>query len=342
MMHQLASNVLLHRPKISVRRKLAFALLTCLLALSAVELTWRVCFGWQRDWRETHRPHPTLGWCLLEGWHGKNQWTGGWSRFNAQGIRADEDIAPKKAGERRLLILGDSVAFGAKVATPETFPAQLEQRLQEDGRGWRVLNGGVTAYDPSQEADWLALFGWPLEPDVIAVAFCSNDVNPSRRTSEGLLRSLGGVNQWLADHSLAVHELRRCLWTIEARYAKKAAGSATPLGAETQPALTGWPFVEESYRRIAAAAKERGVPVVLFVFPSLDEANGFQADCSVNHLEPIAKELGWPMVDLGSAFQGAPVATLFLPNDPIHPSADGYARAARLAAANRALCEILP
>ncbi len=330
------------RPELSARRKLLFAIVTCLVAFAAVEIGWRLCFGWSRDWRQTHRPHPTLGWCLLEGWHGKDDWTGGWSRFNAQGIRADEDFAAKKPGERRLLVLGDSVAFGAKVSTSQTFPAQLEACLQKDGRIWRVLNGGVTAYDPSQEADWLELFGWPLEPDVLAVAFCANDINPSKRTAEGLLRSLDGVNQWLADHSLALHELRRCLWTMQAKYAKTSNEDAAPQNADDDTLSGGWPFVENAYRQIAASAQKRAMPVMLFVFPTLDEARTLQTDPCIDHLRPIAQELGWQLIDLTPAFQDSSAEKLFLPNDPIHPSAAGYARAARCAAQNEALRGLLP
>jgi lysophospholipase L1-like esterase len=341
MMQQISGRAPFPRREMSTRRKLLCAILTCILAFTAVEISWRICFGWNRDWRQTHRPHPTLGWCLLEGWHGKDEWTGGWSRFNAQGIRADDDVAPKKLGERRLLVLGDSVAFGAKVRTSDTFPNQLEARLHEEGRSWHVLNGGVTAYDPSQEADWLELFGWPLEPDVLAVAFCANDVNPSQRTSEGLFRSLGGVNQWLADHSLALHELRRWLWTVQARSIKNGEHES-PRNAEYATPSGGWTFVEQAYRRIAAAAHARGVPVVLFVFPTIEEATFSQSDRSVRHLRGIAQELGWPLIDLTPAFQDSSADHLFLPNDPIHPSAEGYTRSAQLAAHHPDLRGLLP
>src|SRR5262245_14361113 len=42
-------------------------------------------------------------------------------RINAQGLRDDEDVSPKQAGERRIVILGDSVAFGLGVDQERTF-----------------------------------------------------------------------------------------------------------------------------------------------------------------------------------------------------------------------------
>jgi len=49
-------------------------------------------------------------------------------RINAIGLRGPE-VAAKAAGERRVLVLGDSMVFGIGVEDEETFPARLAQRL---------------------------------------------------------------------------------------------------------------------------------------------------------------------------------------------------------------------
>jgi lysophospholipase L1-like esterase len=71
--------------------------------------------------------------------------------------------------------------------------------------------------------------------------------------------------------------------------------------------------------------------VILIVYPTLEQLSGKAPADSVPRLEAIADELGWPLVDLTPAFARQPAA-LFLPGDPVHPSAEGYARAAALAA----------
>jgi lysophospholipase L1-like esterase len=307
----------------SLPRKACFALTAVALLLGHVEIGWRLVHGWNRHWIEMHRFDPMLGWSLREGWEGRDSWVGGYSRINAQGIRADRPTLPKPAGEKRLLALGDSITFGALVRTQETWPARLEERI-EASTGWRVLNGGVTSYDPAQEADWLERYGWQLEPDALAIGFCRNDLNPSNRAAPHAREPVGTGLRWLTEHSIVAANLQKAVWYGQARL-----GLAAPV--LTAPAderqLTGWPLVEDSYRRIARSASARQVSVVLVVFPTLDLLEGRQTDDLTERLTALGTELGWTVIDVSGAFAHDPVP-LFAPRDPVHPSAAGYDRAA--------------
>jgi lysophospholipase L1-like esterase len=307
----------------SLRRKVSFALTAIVLLLGNIEIGWRIAHGWNRHWIELHRFDPVLGWSLREGWEGQNSWVGGYSRINAQGIRANHSALPKPDGEKRLLALGDSITFGALVRTDETWPARLEERL-EPSTGWRVLNGGVTSYDPAQEADWLERFGWQLEPDALAIGFCRNDLHPSNRAAPQSREPVGAGLRWLTEHSIVAANLQKAVWYGQARL-----GLATPT-ANASPDdrhPSGWPLVEQSYRRIAQSAEARGVPVVLVVFPTLDLLEGRDADDLTTRLTALGTELGWTVIDVSGAFAHNP-AELFAPRDPIHPNAAGYDRAA--------------
>ncbi len=312
------------RRRLSLPKRLAFAALTCGLVMGLVEGGWRLAYGWNRSWLDCHRWHKELGWCLREGWAGKYSWTGGYSRINPQGIRDDRPVGPKQPGEKRLLILGDSVTFGAGMRTEQTYPYLLERQLASTNRPWRVLNGGVTAYDPSQEADWLEEFGWPLQPDILAVAFCRNDLCPSNRAEWQDQLPSGSVSRWLAEHSIAYFHLQRSLVRLKHRI---VTGNANPAAAPGRSQLIeGWPLVEQSYRRIAARAKDRGVPTVMLIFPTLDTLRGNDDGLTVK-LQQLAAELNWSVIDLAPAF-GSADESQFLPNDPVHPSAAGYERVA--------------
>jgi lysophospholipase L1-like esterase len=305
------------QPSLGFGKKLLFSLATALIVLGGAEVICRLVVGWNNTWIDHFRDHPTLGWCLREEWTGSHRWTGGPCRINAQGLRDDRPVGPKEAEEHRLLVLGDSVTFGYKVSTAEAYPAQLEKSLRELGMGWRVLNAGVIAYDPSQEADWLEEFGWPLEPDAIAVGFCVNDGDPSDRQGfSDKQRIANRFNRWLTEHSALAYKLQRV-----------GLGSVT-LAEEgkSSTAVTGWPFIEASYRRLAARA--RGVPVVLLIYPSLPLLCGIADEDYTSRLKELARELGWGVIDLAPAFAGDPVH-LFIVGDPIHPNASGYQRAAR-------------
>lgn len=307
-------------------KKLAFAAMIVLGLPLLLEGGARVVHGWNRHWLDCHRPHPTLGWVLREGWAGKWSWTGGFARINGQGLRMDEDLGPKAAGERRLLCVGDSVTFGANVKTGETFPSQLQHRLRARGTAWRVLNGGVTSYDPAQEQEWLEAFGWRLEPDALIVTFCRNDVCPSRRQVSDAHRSAAGkAGEWLSEHSLIFFKLERL--AVRARAGWAGSSGQQQMVVDSYAPLTGFPYVEQAYRRLAASARAHGVPVSLAIVPTLETLSGSKSDDLTAQLTVLGQELGWRVIDLAPAMM--PVeASLFLPNDPVHPSAAGYARIA--------------
>jgi lysophospholipase L1-like esterase len=306
---------------LSLRKKFVFAVVTIVSLALLVEGGWRVIHGWRRHWLDCHRWHPVLGWSLREGWSGKWCWTGGFSRINDQGIRDDNPVGPKAPGEKRLLIIGDSVTFGASVSTDQAFPAQLQQRLRAAGNTWRVLNGGVTAYDSAQEADWLDLFGLNLEPDALAVAFCPNDVSTTNRAAVHRSVAAEGAGRWLAEHSIVCYNLQRGVHWLQARLGLVA----NPVAPPAQEGLNGWAAVEAAYRQIASRARERGLPVVLIIFPSVDELEGRVKTDVPAKLHALGQELGWHVIDLAPVFADDP-ESLFLPHDPIHPNPAGYAR----------------
>lgn len=330
-MASLRTSAPLARRQSSPARKLLFTLIVVAVIVGGAEAALRLAHGWDRHWIELHRFHPVLGWSLREGWEGRHSWVGGYSRINPQGIRADHPVPPKLVGEKRLLALGDSVTFGALVRTNEAWPARLDTLLQAS-TPWRVINGGVTSYDPSQEADWLELFGWPFEPDALAVAFCRNDVNPSNRAAPHAREAPGAALRCLTEHSILACRLQQTVWYTQAKLGGSSPTLSVP-NAKHREELKDWPLVEQSYRRIARSARERGVPVVLVIFPTLDLLEGRQTDDLNVHLSELAGELGWTVIDLSDAFAPKP-AELFAANDPVHPNAEGYQRAAaRIAAA---------
>ncbi len=321
------------RARLSLRKKLLFAFVPGVLLFTVLEFGCRLACGWDQSWVDCHRFHRVLGWCNREGWTGTWSWTGGRSHINPQGIRDDEPVGPKKPGEKRLLILGDSVTFGAEVPTDQAYPARLRSALsaQHVALNWRILNGGVTGYDPAQEAEWLEFFGCALAPDALAIGFCRNDGCPSARLN-GLWRvdSKWSIGNWILEHSIIAYKLHRGFWRWRAHVAKNS-GETLPGQTPDASQLAGWPLIEQNYRKIAGVAKAHGWPVVVFIFPTLPYLQGTAPDDFTPRLQNLCRELGWTVIDLSPAFEPKP-APLFLPDDPVHPTAEGYRRAAEFIA----------
>lgn len=92
--------------------------------------------------------------------------------INEQGYRG-EALPTGKTGKRRIVVLGDSIAFGLYVQDAQTFAAVL----QSQRRDVEVANLSVQGYGPGQELTKLEREALPLRPDVVVVATClSNDL----------------------------------------------------------------------------------------------------------------------------------------------------------------------
>lgn len=97
---------------------------------------------------------------------------------NHLGLRDDAELGPKPAGERRILVLGDSLVLAVQVPYAQTFAALLEQRLNDAPSPvrYRVVNAGVQGYGPVEELLLLRSIIDAVEPDlVIETLFVGND-----------------------------------------------------------------------------------------------------------------------------------------------------------------------
>lgn len=99
-------------------------------------------------------------------------------RHNRLGLRGPEPASPKPSALLRILVLGDSVAYGWGVAEEETFARILERRLRERlDRPVEVVVGALPGYNTRDQAALLERLAPRLEPDVVLVAAFANDID---------------------------------------------------------------------------------------------------------------------------------------------------------------------
>lgn len=140
-------------------------------------------YGELRDesWTACTRYDAELGWALRSG--ARVHVAGGpldyRVRTNAAGFRDPERELAKPTGTRRVVVLGDSMAWGWGIAPGERFGDLLDERL---GPEVEVLNLGVPGYGTDQELWVLETVGLAYEPDVVLLGFVLNDVIDARRT----------------------------------------------------------------------------------------------------------------------------------------------------------------
>lgn len=95
-------------------------------------------------------------------------------RTNSLGMREREVKREKKPGTKRILIIGDSIAFGTGVDAEWRFSGFLSRALGDDVE---VINAGVCGWGTDQELLYYEKTGRDLDPDVVILAFTmANDV----------------------------------------------------------------------------------------------------------------------------------------------------------------------
>jgi hypothetical protein len=94
---------------------------------------------------------------------------------NSNGARGSTDYPYRRTDKKRIVVVGDSFAFGQEVNDEETYAAVLGSSLRDT----EVINLGVIGYGIDQML--LTVKGEALKysPDLIIVAFISDDIERS-------------------------------------------------------------------------------------------------------------------------------------------------------------------
>jgi lysophospholipase L1-like esterase len=93
---------------------------------------------------------------------------------NSLGLRETEVPLEKPAGQRRILLIGDSVTFGTGVDASWRFSDFMQRAL---GDKVKVINAGVPGWGTDQELLFYETTACKLEPDIVILTFTmANDV----------------------------------------------------------------------------------------------------------------------------------------------------------------------
>ncbi len=96
---------------------------------------------------------------------------------NAQGLRNPEVSIRKPDGLVRIACLGDSSTFGYNLEEKDSYPRVLERLLNREHPGrFQVVNFGTSGYTSRQGLEQLRLRVMEYQPDVVTMAFGTNDL----------------------------------------------------------------------------------------------------------------------------------------------------------------------
>jgi lysophospholipase L1-like esterase len=109
------------------------------------------------------------------------EWTWGHKVVNnSQGFREKEFLVPKPAGTFRVMVLGDSLTWGAGLSVSERYTDRLAYLIakSDSDQAVEVLNFGMPGGPTVAEHRHLKKLQADVDPDLIIVGFCINDPQP--------------------------------------------------------------------------------------------------------------------------------------------------------------------
>jgi lysophospholipase L1-like esterase len=110
---------------------------------------------------------------------------------NSEGWRDRERTIQRQPNTLRILVVGDSVTYGAIVGQADTYTAILERKLRANGVNAEVINISYGGWGTDQELEALTREGVAYKPNLVILQFCTNDpadVEYFAANDEALLR----------------------------------------------------------------------------------------------------------------------------------------------------------
>jgi len=246
---------------------------------------------------------------------------------NSIGIRGSEYSVEAPTGIYRILALGDSQTFGNGLALIETWPKQLESKLNQSSNWlqFEVLNCGLPGSDTWQHEIILKRMILNYHPDAVVLAFYVNDVvkrfNPSPPKHDSANELKNRVTYALKQ-SVLLLTLREVFYSIWQTLAPTSAylGQQAVLNGEDDVATEkGWGQVEDSFFAMKKVADSHGAAFMLASLPRRDQVDGrlYWDDYNKN-LRTLADQYKIPMVSMLEPLQRAYKkhnGSLFIPWD---------------------------
>jgi hypothetical protein len=241
-------------------------------------------------------------------------------RINRAGYRDDDHDPAKPAGTYRILVLGDSFAFGQGVPEEQTWTRRLPAEIAKRGGGTvEVINAGRMGLNTVNELNELKRYGLAYEPDLVVVSFVLNDAD-----TDAYYRVRGPLpgfaEEWLMWSCLYRsvrmrfhHMLVRFGWIPD--YVGYQRDSF-------REEAEGWKACRGALEEIVALSRERGARVTVLLWPLLMPQRPYPLQSTHDFLMGTFRDMGMEPLDLQPVLAPHPAPDLMLlPGEDSHPNA---------------------
>ena len=252
-------------------------------------------------------------------------------KINSMGMRGPEWPPLQDDGAIRVLVIGDSFAFGEGVAYENIFPTLIEERLQERSPSdvrYRVLNAAVSGYGTSQELVQLERLIPIVQPRTVLVAYVLNDpimddgspmigdddlIHQNEKLKGGIFQSLKSSSVLLR-HTTSALSSSHQTEVVEEWYRSYYVGDHQDQ----------WEKASGELERMSQLCRERDIGFIVVVFPLFHDLKDYPFRDVHDTITSFCRDHGIEVIDLMRLFEGMTTQELWVHPLDHHPNARAH------------------
>lgn len=250
-------------------------------------------------------------------------------RINNHGLRGPDFHLSRKDQVKRILILGDSVAYGYCVNYDETFSGILHQQLASSAEfEFEVINAGHNGFNIKDSTSYYKNYGKHFSPDIVIIAVTASD--NTNQSLEYIIKDGIGYSKnskWISVPSFVKKILRNSSLYMTIGVVKARIDFMRTNNQSNQSTMTGNNSLIDSVRIAVNSLKEATVinntPLVIISVPSkIDVENQKYNENFFGDIESLSLNLGIQFIDTLGYFKKN--QNNFCLNDHAHPNEIGH------------------
>ena len=231
--------------------------------------------------------------------------------INSVGWRDAEYPLEKTAGVPRILMLGDSLAFGWGAPPEDVTSYRLEKLLNNEGDGkkYEVLNTGIGNTNTAMQTAVFLEKHYRYKPDIVVLNYFINDaeITPERRESFFL------ENFYAAVFVGGRYDLLTRQFFGKTDWKDYYQG----LYLDDQP---GWLAAKTAFEKLSRYCREQGIELLVVHYPELHELTPYPFQGITDLVREEAEQEGRPFLDLLPVVAGEEPTSLWVTPTDAHPN----------------------
>lgn len=251
--------------------------------------------------------------------------------INSHGWRDKEYPLEKPSNVIRIMMLGDSLAFGWG-APPDGITSNiLEDRLNApyDHTRYEVLNTGIGNSNTAMQTAYFLHTGYQFQPDIVVLNYFINDAEPTPTRKDSFLIE----NLYSAVYLAGRIDIVKRMYLGHSDW-------KTYYQHLYQPQAPGWLATQKAIAQLAQFCQDRGIALLIAHYPELHELAPYPFENVQHLLIEQAHKHALPFVDLLPSVAGEEPSTLWVTPTDAHPNGKAGTRFAE--ALQQALVQNFP